>query len=92
MKKKVSKQTQPKPPAILHALLKLHARMSHPMHRLQCYVAGSFTYISIRIDPSNALTDLKRLIMKKQKERFRGVDEDEMRLFQVRHLCGPCGH
>ena len=66
--------------------------MSHPRHRLRCYVAGSFTYISIDIDPSKELGDIKQLIIEKQKERFGGVNEDEIRLFQVRHLCGPCSH
>ena len=64
--------------------------MSH--YRLWCYVAGSFTYISVKIDPSKFLDDLKKLILNKQKNRLRGVDGDGLSLFRVCHPGALCSH
>jgi len=74
--KKVINETQPTPTtrktaAILHPLLRM-PRKSHRRYKLRCYVADSFTYIAIDIDPSRELGDLKQLIADKQKERLGG--------------------
>jgi len=61
-------------------------------YRLWCYVAGGFTYFSVKIDPSKFLDDLKKLILNKQKNRLRGVDGDGLTLFQVRHPGALCSH
>jgi hypothetical protein len=37
-------------------------------YRLWCYLAGSFTYFLVKIDPSELLDDLKRLILNEQKK------------------------
>jgi len=55
--------------------------MSH--YRLWCYVAGGFDYLSIKIDPSKYLDDLKELILNQQPERLSGVNGDQLTLFKV---------